>query len=211
MGFAIKAWLNRCRRSLWRWLFFRMIFGEYGAARQPLPHSRIAPSCCIEGEAGLQLADHVFIGQFNFIEASGGVTIGEGVQITNFVSIVSHSSHRALRLLGRHYVQHRGPVPGYLKAPIVIGPYSFIGPHSLIEPGAHIGKGVVVSAYSQVRGSVPDFAIVAGQPARVVGDVRHGDAQLLAQQPWLAAHYRAWAGDMPEQQPEQQPEPERGP
>jgi acetyltransferase-like isoleucine patch superfamily enzyme len=197
MKLLLKSLLNRWRRRLWRALFFRMVFGERASDGRLLPHTRIAPSSCIEGESGLQLADHVFIGQFNFIEASGGVSIEEGVQITNYVSIVSHSSHRAIRLLGRSYVTHRGEMPGYVKAPIRIGAYSFIGPHSLIEAGARIGRGVVVSAFSQVRGELPDFAIVAGQPARVIGDVRAKDAQLLAQHPWLAAHYQAWADEMP--------------
>jgi acetyltransferase-like isoleucine patch superfamily enzyme len=188
----MRAWLNRCRRALWRALFFRMVFGERGAA-----HSRIAPSSCIEGEAGLDLADHVFIGQFNFIDATAGLTIGEGVQITNFVSIVTHSSHRAIRLLGRSYSTHEGPMPGYVKAPISIGAYSFIGPHSLIEAGSRIGRGAVICAYAQVRGEVPDFAVMAGQPARQIGDVRVGDARLLREHPELAPHYQAWAGDLP--------------
>jgi carbonic anhydrase/acetyltransferase-like protein (isoleucine patch superfamily) len=85
-----------------------------------------------------------------------------------------------------------------VRAPVEIGAFSFIGPHSLIEPGARIGRGVVVSAYSQVRGEVPDFAIVAGQPARVIGDTRRRDAALLAQHPELAAHYEAWAGAPPD-------------
>lgn len=187
---SIRALLNRLRRRLWRALFFRIVFGERG-----LPHTRIAPSSCIEGESGLRLADHVFIGQFNFIDATAGLTLDEGVQITNFVSIVTHSSHRAIRLLGRAYATHSGPVPGYVKAPIRIGAYSFIGPHSLIEPGSSLGKGVVVCAYAQVRGEVPDFAIMAGQPARQIGDVRQRDAALLAQHPELAPHYAAWAGD----------------
>ncbi|MGN6830449.1 acyltransferase [Paucibacter sp. M5-1] len=189
----MRAWLNRCRRALWRVLFFRMLFGEQGA-----PMSRIAPSSCIEGEAGLVLADHVFIGQFNFIDATAGLTIGEGVQITNFVSIVTHSSHRSIRLLGRSYSTHQGPMPGYIKAPISIGAYSFIGPHSLIEAGSRIGRGVVICAYSQVRGEVPDFAIMAGQPARQIGDVRESDAKLLTLHPELAPHYQAWAGELPQ-------------
>ena len=40
----------------------------------------------------------MFIGHFNFIEASAGVRIGRGSQITNYVSIVSHSTHRAVRV-----------------------------------------------------------------------------------------------------------------
>ena len=192
----MRALLNKLRRRLWRWLFFRMVFGEREHGKN-LPNSRIAPSTCIEGEHGLSLADHVFIGQFNFIDATAGLTIDEGVQITNFVSIVTHSSHRSLRLLGRAYVTHQGEKPGFVKAPIHIGAYAFIGPHSLIEAGAVIGKGAVISAYSQVRGTVPDFAIMAGQPAVQIGDVRRADARLLAAHPELQAHYQAWAGELP--------------
>lgn len=188
----MRALLNRLRRRLWRLLFFRMLFGERGA-----PHSRIAASTCIEGEAGLSLGDHVFIGQFNFIDATAGLTIAEGVQITNFVSIVTHSSHRSVRLLGRAYVAHQAAMPGYVKAPIQIGAYAFIGPHSLIEAGSTIGKGAVISAYAQVRGEVPDFAIMAGQPAVQIGDVRETDAALLALHPELRVHYEAWAGALP--------------
>jgi len=184
-----------------------MVFGEKTKGGRWLPNTRIAASTCIEGEQGLQLSDHVFIGQFNFIDASAGLEIGEGVQISNFVSIVTHSSHRSIRLLGRAYAdggQPRladGSLPGFVKAPIRIGAFSFIGPHSLIEAGAVLGKGVLICAYSQVRGEVPDFAIMAGQPARQVGDVRERDAKFLSQHPELAPQlerlYQAWAGQGP--------------
>ena len=193
----MRALLNRWRRWLWRQLFYRMVFGEESRAGQALPHTRIAPSTCIEGEQGLDLADHVFIGQFNFLDATAGLRIAEGVQITNFVSIVTHSSHRSIRLLGRAYASHQGEMPGYVRAPIEIGAFSFIGPHSVVEAGSRIGKGVVVCSHARVRGEVPDFAIVAGSPAAVIGDVRTGDARLLAQHPELAPHYAAWAGDLP--------------
>src|SRR5690606_6086806 len=160
--FPMRALLNRWRRSLWHALLYRIVFGERDHRGRMLPHTRIAPSTCIEGYAGLRLSDHVFIGQFNFLDATAGLEIGEGVQITNFVSIVTHSSHRSIRLLGPAYATHQGVRPGFVSAPVQIGAYSFIGPHSLIEAGARIGKGAVVCAYSQVRDSVPDFAIVAG-------------------------------------------------
>jgi len=54
----MSAWLrsviNRCRRALWRALFFRIVFGERSAQGQVLPHTRIAPSTCIEGERHLE-------------------------------------------------------------------------------------------------------------------------------------------------------------
>ena len=197
----MRALFNRWRRWLWRQLFYRMVFGEESRAGQALPHTRIAPSTCIEGEQGLDLADHVFIGQFNFLDATAGLRIAEGVQITNFVSIVTHSSHRSIRLLGRAYASHQGEVPGYVRAPIEIGAFSFIGPHSVVEAGSRIGKGVVVCSHARVRGAVPDFAIVAGSPARAIGDVRAKDAQLLARHPELASHYAAWAGELPRAEP----------
>lgn len=188
----MRAVLNRWRRRIWQALFYRMVFGESDHLGRSLPHTRIAPSTCIEGAKGLRLSDHVFIGQFNFIDATAGLQIGQGVQITNFVSIVTHSSHRAIRLLGSGYAVHDGPKPGYISAPVEIGAYTFIGPHSLIEAGARIGKGVVVCAYAQVRGEVPDFAIMAGAPARQIGDVREQDERLLLQHPELRPHYESW-------------------
>ncbi len=185
----IRAFINRCRRRVVRLVGFRMLFGEAGA-----PHSRIAPSTCIEGEAGLQLADHVFIGQFNFIDASAGLVIEEGVQITNFCSIVTHSTHDAVRINGRRSATVGGELPGYRKGAIRLGAYSFVGPHTLIEPGSSLGKGAILCAYSQLRGAAPDFAIMAGQPARQVGDTRARDAALLAQHPELRTAYEGWAG-----------------
>lgn len=184
----MRAWLNRLRRRLLRPLLQRMLFGEPGA-----PNSRVSPSTLIEHAERLQLADHVFIGHYNVIEASGGIRIGEGVQITNFCSLTTHSSQQAQRLLGRAFVSWTGDKPGLKRAPIDIGPYCFIGPHSLIEAGAVLGRGVLVCAYSQVRGTVPDFAIVAGQPAVVVGDVRDKDARWLDKHPECRLHYEAWA------------------
>lgn len=35
-------------------------------------------------------------------------------------------------------------------------------------PGAELGNGVIVGARSVLRGRVPDFAIVTGNPAKVV-------------------------------------------
>ena len=188
----MRAVLNRWRRRLWQALFYRMVFGESDHLGRSLPHTRIAPSTCIEGAEGLRLSDHVFIGQFNFIDATAGLQIGQGVQITNFVSIVTHSSHRAIRLLGSSYAVYEGPKPGYISAPVEIGAYTFVGPHSLIEAGTRIGKGVVVCAYAQVRGEVPDFAIMAGAPARQIGDVREQDERLLLQHPELRPHYKSW-------------------
>lgn len=190
----LRAWLNRWRRRLVHALLHRVVFGESSQGRV-LPNTRIAPSTCIEHESNLQLSDHVFIGPFCFIEASGGVTIGEGTQITHHVSIVTHSSHRAQRLLGRAYVDWTGPKPGWIAGPVAIGPYCFIGPHSLLEAGTTLGRGCIVRAGSVVRGTFPEFSVIAGNPAVVVSDSREGDRRWLDSHPDLRAHHDAWADD----------------
>jgi acetyltransferase-like isoleucine patch superfamily enzyme len=192
----MRGWINRLRRWTARALWHRMLFGELSQGRR-LPNTRIAPSTFIEHEERLTLADHVYIGPFNFIEASAGIDIGEGVQITHHASIVTHSSHRAQRLLGRRFVEWNGPRPGWVAGPVAIGAYSFIGPHSVIEAGSRLGRGTVVRAGSVVRGQFPEFAVLAGNPAQVVGDAREADRRWLERHPELRADYEAWAGSLP--------------
>jgi len=49
-----------------------------------------------------------------------------------------------------------------------IGHDVWLGYGALIGPGARIGNGVIVGAGAVVRGQVPDYAVVTGNPARVV-------------------------------------------
>ncbi len=186
---ALRAWVNRLRRRVWRLLFFRVLFGERSGGRL-LAGTRISPSTCIEHEGALDLGDDVFIGHFNFIEAGAGVRIGRGTQVTNFVSIVSHSTHRAVRVAGG--LSGAGLAQGVVRAPIAIGERCFIGPHSTIEAGSTLGHGTLVAAHSRVRGAFPDFAVLAGSPARVVGDTREADERWLAEHPDLQAAYGRW-------------------
>lgn len=54
-------------------------------------------------------------------------------------------------------------------APLTIGPDAWIGARALILPGCRtIGCGAVIGAGAVVTHDVPDFAVVAGNPARTV-------------------------------------------
>ncbi len=176
----------------------RMVYGQRSGDGSWRAHSRISTHACIEHRPGLRLGDHVFIGHFSLLDASGGLELGEGCQITNHVSVLTHSSHRALRLAREAYWGDAAP-PGLERAATRLGAWSFVGPHSVIAPGSRLGRGVLVKAYSYVSGEVPDFAVVQGQPARVVGDTRELDAQWLAQQgsavdEAVRQAWAAWAG-----------------
>jgi acetyltransferase-like isoleucine patch superfamily enzyme len=183
--------------GLWaRLIAPRMVYGQRSGDGHWRAHSRISTHTRVDGRDGLRLGDHVFVGHFNHLDASGGLAIGEGCQITNHVSVLTHSSHRALRLMRHAYWGHPAPA-GMERAPVTVGDWTFIGPHSVIAPGTRIGRGVLVKAYSFVRGEIPDFAIVEGQPARIVGDTRERDRAWLRadagrHDPAIADAYEAW-------------------
>lgn len=50
----------------------------------------------------------------------------------------------------------------------VVGHDVWLGHGAIVCPGARIGSGVIVGAGAVVRGTVPDYAVVAGNPAEVV-------------------------------------------
>jgi len=166
----------------------------YGIKHQgiKLPNSRISTSSVINSEEKLILEDHVFIGHFNFIEASNGVEIGRGTQITNYISILSHSSHISIRLYRQEY-KGKSNLEGYKKGKVVIGEYCFIGPHTTIMPETYIGKGSLVQSHSLVKGSFPDFSIIGGVPAVRIGDTRDLDKKYLDTNDILKKTYSEWA------------------
>ncbi len=59
-----------------------------------------------------------------------------------------------------------------LVSPIIIEDNVFIGARSIILKGVKIGKCAVIGAGAIVTRAVPEYAIVAGNPAVVIGDVR---------------------------------------
>ncbi len=76
-----------------------------------------------------------------------------------------------------------GPVEGRASMPgpgpdTVIGHDVWIGQGARILPGAVVGNGVIVGAGAVVSGLVPDYAIIGGNPARVIRK-RFSDAEVL--------------------------------
>ena len=157
-----------------------------------LKKSRISTSSVINAPENLTLSDDVFIGHFNFVEASNGVEIGKGTQITNYVSILSHSSHISIRLYREQYRNQTQP-KGYLTGKVTLGEYCFVGPHTTIMPGTTIGKGSLIQSHSLVKGVFPDFSIIGGNPAVRVGDTRDLDKKHLSTDEALKSKYEAWA------------------
>lgn len=97
------------------------------------------------------------------VYGAGGITIGDDCRIANGVSIVAFN-----------HVFDDPEVPirtqGITRRGIVIGDDVWIGTRAVILDGVTLGRGSVVGAGAVVTRSFPDRSIIAGVPARTVGE-----------------------------------------
>lgn len=109
----------------------------------------------------LTLGDGVVLGRGSHVIADTTVTIGSDTYCGPYVYITStnHSYDDPGTPIGKQWPRVE---------PVAIGPGCWLGTGAVILPGARLGRNVVVAAGSVVRGEVPDHAVVAGAPARVV-------------------------------------------
>ena len=116
----------------------RVVGGFIRGDGEFLANTRVSNQAFVFARDALQVGDHVFIGHFSVLDATFGLRIGEGCQIGFFTGIFTHSSHAAIRLYGRDYVDtpHK---KAYFTAPVEIGDYSFVGAHATILPGTVVG------------------------------------------------------------------------
>lgn len=111
----------------------------------------------------VKFGDHVWVGPYTLLEGSAAeLIIGNFVSIDAGVMIYTHDSTK-------HYVS--GGKNAFEKGPVTIGDNTVIGTMSMIGCNVTIGKHCVVAAHSYVNKNVPDYSIVAGVPARVIGKV----------------------------------------
>jgi acetyltransferase-like isoleucine patch superfamily enzyme len=121
----------------------------------------------------LRIGDRVGLRPYCTISAAESVVIEDDVIIGAFTGIVD-SDHTFS--LGRPNVMHN-PVE---TSPVRIGRGTWIGERVAVLRGADVGACCVIGANSVVRGTIPDFSIAVGAPARVVGTVEGVDARAAA-------------------------------
>jgi acetyltransferase-like isoleucine patch superfamily enzyme len=129
-------------------------------------------------------ADDVSLERGVRVTEKGGVTVGENTNINTGVVLDGRGglqigakvniSPEALILTAEH--DARSPDFGGVRSAVVIGDRAWISTRAMVLPGSRVGEGAVVAAGAVVRGEVEPWSIVAGNPARKVGE-RPTDAQ----------------------------------
>jgi acetyltransferase-like isoleucine patch superfamily enzyme len=122
------------------------------------------------GSGGLLTIGHnCYVGTCTNVRVDGELRIGDNVRIAQFVSVLS----------GQYdFRNNRLPASQFQILPTVtvIEDGAWIGAGAIILPSVTVGSGAVVAAGAVVGAHVPAFAIVAGNPARVVGVRDEGSA-----------------------------------
>lgn len=102
------------------------------------------------------------INQYVVINGGGGVKVGSECMIAAFTAIYSMNhvfsdKDKSIRSQGLS-----------TKGGVVIDDDVWIGAHCCVLDGVRIGRGSVVAAGSIVTKDVPEYSVVAGNPARIL-------------------------------------------
>lgn len=125
----------------------------------------IKPFAVIQTQAGkIVLGENCAVSSFNHISTGiEDVIIGDDVRIGTHVTIMGGSRNfkkKDVRIVDQGSY-HKG---------VKIGIDVLIGTGAVIMPGSIIGDGAVIGAMSLVKGEIKPYTIVAGVPAKVIGE-----------------------------------------
>ena len=117
--------------------------------------STIAPPLSGAALDMLKIGRDVFVNSNLLAMARGGITIGDHARIAANVQLLSNN-HDPYDL------------DVLICKPVEIGDHAWIGAGATILPGVRVGRHAIVGAAAVVTKDVPDHAVVAGNPARVI-------------------------------------------
>ena len=115
-------------------------------------YTRFSHSCELGNNSGIGEGSRLY----------GKILIGDDVMMGPQCWI--YTQNHEFRYLDKP-MRQQGP---QREEPVVIGNDVWIGGRVTILPGVHVGNGVIIGAGAVVSKDVPDYAIVAGNPARIL-------------------------------------------
>lgn len=155
---------------------------------------RFGPGCVVKPFAVIKTSGgritfgrNCAVSCFNEIDtAAGDVVIGNDVRIGPHVFLTGSA---------RRFNDRNTPIyaQGYENPGLRIGNDVLIGAGAVVMAGTRIGEGAVIGAGAVVNRDVPPFSIVAGVPAKVIGERQ---TEHIAQKNVAAAHAQQSPGKM---------------
>ncbi len=133
---------------------------EKGQQLFPDKNTTVYDSATIIGDVIVGM--NTWIGPFTILDGSGKLEIGSNCSISAGVKIFSHDSVKWALSGGKAKYEYQS---------VLIGNSCFIGTDSTICKGVSIGNHCLIGAGSVVTKNIPDFAIAAGVPAKIIGKV----------------------------------------
>lgn len=140
---------------LLRMVFYPVMFKKIGKK------VTIFENVIFDSPQNIFIGDYSHIGHYCYISGWGGITIGSWVRIGKGACLIT-SEHNS------EDVDIPIKKQGITLKPIVIEDDVWIGVNAMVMPGVKIGKGAIISSGSVVFMDIPEYSIVAGNPARVV-------------------------------------------
>ncbi len=120
-------------------------------------HSQIDMDCFFFEPRRFKCGKYTHINRNVIIDSRGGIEIGDCCSISFNCKLVT----------GRHNI--RSPYFESTRKAILISDYVYMGVGAIVLAGVKIGRGAVVAAGAVVTKDVPDYAIVGGMPAKIIG------------------------------------------
>lgn len=104
-------------------------------------------------------------GAYNHITCANRIIVGDGVLTGKWVTITDNS-HGKTDIKSLRIPPTERPL--FSKGPVRIGDNVWIGDKATILPGVTIGQGSIIAANAVVTHDVPEYCVIAGNPAKII-------------------------------------------
>ena len=153
----------------------------YGSKRISVGlQTRIDDFCVLSaGAGGISIGRNVHIAVYTSLIGAGRIEVHDFANISSKVAIYSSNDDYSGSFMTNPTVP--AEYTNVSHASVTIGRHAIIGCGAVILPGVTIGEGAAVGALSLVTKDVAPFTIVAGTPAKVIGE-RKRDLLALEEQ-----------------------------
>lgn len=164
----------RVESELWFWVREAVTFlpGELGMAIRAAFYNRylkrspadlvILPGAQIEHPQFVEFGERCTLGRNSYLDGTGGLRIGNSTGLGPLVFI--HTANHVYEDPDTPFLNQ-----GHVLKPVVLEDDVWLAGRVTVLPGTEIGRGAVIMAGAVVSGRVKAYAVVGGNPGRVIG------------------------------------------